>query len=883
MHEESPVTFDRIKRRFRALFRRDELERELEAELRFHLERDEAENLRSGMSSEDSHFAALKSFGQLEQAKEECRDARGVRLITEVFQDLRYAGRKLRQNKAFTAVIVLTLALGIGVNCAVFSLVNAVLLRPLPYPESDRLLNIGQSFGKDNQSGPVSAPNYLDFSNQTTVFENTALFNDTSRNLTGVGDPERLSAQRISASYFPTLRVGPWRGRIFTPEEDKPGNNRVVLLSYGLWLRRFGADEDVVGKTLTLDGANHTIIGVMPATIFTQTEVWIPMALSPQELSLRQWGHLSMLARLKPGISILQAQSELNAIVDRIKKENPGIYGGGAWGVTVKSVYEDSVHEIRRALLMLMIAVGFVLLIACANIANLLLARSAARRPEIALRSALGASRWRLVRQLLTESVFLTLIGGGLGFLLSLWGVKVLVALSQQSIPRWQEIGVDFRTLAFALGISLLTSVLLGLAPALHASNRKLNASLVTGARSSVSGFRRLSLRNLLIISEVALALILLVGAGLLVKSFARLLEVRLGFDPKNLLTMQVSLPASKYKTAEQRRAFFEQALKQINTAPGVLGSGAVSNLPLSGSVTNGGFAIEGRPDQLRLTDLRSVSNEYLQAMRIPLLGGRYFTDQDRPGMPEVVIVDEILARRDFPNDNPIGKRVNLNAPGETPRWREIVGVVGPIKYQGLDVDYQGQLYFPHSQDPWDGMFRMNLVVRAAGDPNSLTSAVQNAIYRLDKDQPVYRVMTMQQLVADSLATRRLSMALLALFAAVASLLAAVGLYGVLSYSITERRHEIGVRMALGAQVGDVLRLVMKSGMALALCGVAIGLAGAFALTRLMSQLLFGVAATDAMTFITIPVVLMVVALLACYAPARKATKIDPLVALRCE
>src|SRR6266850_1919307 len=802
MHEESPVTFDRIKRRFRALFRRDELERELEAELRFHLERDEAENLRSGMSSEDSHFAALKSFGQLEQAKEECRDARGVRLITEVFQDLRYAGRKLRQNKAFTAVIVLTLALGIGVNCAVFSLVNAVLLRPLPYPASDRLLNIGQSFGKDNQSGPVSAPNYLDFSNQTTVFENTALFNDTSRNLTGVGDPKRLSAQRISASYFPTLRVGPWRGRIFTPEEDKPGNNRVVLLSYGLWLRRFGADEDVVGKTLTLDGANHTIIGVMPATIYTQTEVWIPMALSPQELSLRQWGHLSMLARLKPGISILQAQSELNAIVDRIKKENPGIYGGGAWGVTVKSVYEDSVHEIRRALLMLMIAVGFVLLIACANIANLLLARSAARRPEIALRSALGASRWRLVRQLLTESVFLTLIGGGLGFLLSLWGVKVLVALSQQSIPRWQEIGVDFRTLAFALGISLLTSVLLGLAPALHASNRKLNASLVTGARSSVSGFRRLSLRNLLIISEVALALILLVGAGLLVKSFARLLEVRLGFDPK-----------------------------------------------------------------------------YLQAMRIPLLGGRYFTDQDRAGMPEVVIVDEILAHRDFPNDNPIGKRVNLNAPGETPRWREIVGVVGPIKYQGLDVDYQGQLYFPHSQDPWDGMFRMNLVARAAGDPNSLTSAVQNAIYRLDKDQPVYRVMTMQQLVADSLATRRLSMALLALFAAVASLLAAVGLYGVLSYSITERRHEIGVRMALGAQVGDVLRLVMKNGMALALCGVAIGLTGAFALTRLMSQLLFGVAATDAMTFITIPVVLMVVALLACYAPARKATKIDPMVA----
>jgi putative ABC transport system permease protein len=524
-----------------------------------------------------------------------------------------------------------------------------------------------------------------------------------------------------------------------------------------------------------------------------------------------------------------------------------------------------------------------VLLIACANIANLLLARSATRRQEIALRSALGASRWRLVRQLLTESVLLALIGGGLGLLLSLAGIRVLVALNQQSIPRWQEIGVDSWALAFAVGISLLTSVLFGLAPALHVSNLKLNASLATGARSSVRGFRRLSLRNLLIVSEVALALILLVGAGLLVKSFSRLLEVKLGFDPQNLLTMQVSLPTSKYKTGEQRRAFYESALKQIKAAPGVVAAGAVSNLPLSGLVTNGGFAIESRPDQSPSADLRSISNEYLQVMRISLLSGRYFTDQDRTGMPEVVIVDEILAHRYFPNDTPIGKRLNLNGPGEAPHWREVVGVVGPIKYQGLDVDYQGQLYFPHSQDPWDGMYRMNIVVRTAGDPKSQASAVQTSIYHLDKDQPVYHVMTMQQLVADSVATRRFSMGLLGLFAAVASLLAAVGLYGVLSYSITERRHEIGVRMALGAQSSDVLKLVAVQGMRLALIGVALGLLGSFAFTRMMKSLLFGVGATDPVTFALVPLLLGVVGFVACYIPARRATKVDPLIALRCE
>jgi len=515
-------------------------------------------------------------------------------------------------------------------------------------------------------------------------------------------------------------------------------------------------------------------------------------------------------------------------------------------------------------------------------VANLSLARSAARQKEVAIRVALGASRLRIMRQLLTESVLLALAGGGLGFLLALWGVKLLVALNRGHIPRWQEVAVDGPVLAFTVLVSLLTSLLFGLTPALQSSKIELTGALKEGGRSSVSGFRRFGLRHLLVVSEVALALILLIGAGLLLKSFVRLMEVDLGFQPQNLLTMQVSLPTTKYGTPEQRRAFYEQALGQIKALPGVVSAGAVSNLPLSGYMTSSGLTIEGRQlaqGELYPADPRSASYEYLQTMNIPLLRGRYFTERDRAGAPEVVIIDEVLARRYFPGEEPLGKRIAVEGPG----WREIVGVVGQIKYKGLDADYQGQLYFPHAQDPWRGMYRMNLVVRTAAEPTSLVSAVRGAIQRVDKDQPVYRVMSMEQLVADSVAQRRFSMLLLGLFAALALLLAAVGLYGVLAYSVTERTHEIGVRMALGAQKGDVLRLVVGQGMMQALTGIGTGLAAAFALTRLMSSLLFGVSATDPVTFVVIALLLTSVAFVACYIPARRATKVDPLVALRYE
>jgi putative ABC transport system permease protein len=802
--------------------------------------------------------------------------------MENLMQDIRYALRMLRKSPGFTAVAVITLAFGVGGTSAVFSVVNSILLRPLPYRNSERLVTVAHSYPKMNLMASISAPAFFDYRDQTTVFESAALFSYTNRNLTGQGEPERLGGLRVSASYFPTLGVEAALGRIFLPEEEQAGHHRVVVLSCGLWQRRFGSDPAVLGRTLTFDGESYTVVGVMPASLYGEIEIWVPIALTPKELALRQWNHLSMIARLKPGVDLQQARAEMNTIADRLRQQYPQLYSRDSWGIAVKSLHEETIGEIRRPLLVLLFAVGFVLLIACANVANLLLARAARRRRELAVRAALGAGYWRLIRQLLTESVLLAVLGGALGLLLSLWSVELLVAVNRANIPRWQEIGVDGRVLAFNLAISLLTSVVFGLAPALHSSNIELTTALKEGGRSSVTRLGGFGLRNLLVISEVALALVLLVGAGLLLRSFARLLEVNLGFRPKNLLTMQVSLPDSKYSTPEQRRAFYKQALEQIKGLPGVESAGAVSNLPLSGYATSGGFKFEGRvapAEQSPFADLRSVSSEYLQAMRIPLLRGRYFDERDRTGAPDVVIIDEILAQRYFPDEDPIGKRVAV----ESPEWREIVGVVGPIKYKGLDVDYQGQLYFPHAQDPWRGMYRMNLVVRTAAEPMSFVSAVRGAIQRVDKNQPVYRIMTMEQLVADSISQRRLSMFLLGLFASLAMLLAAVGLYGTLAYSVAEWTHEIGIRMALGAQRQNIFKLVVGQAMILTATGVAIGLAAAFALSRLISGLLFGVAPTDPGTFAAVPLLLTAVALMACYIPARRATKVDPMVALRYE
>ena len=891
-----------ILRRLESLKLEPTREAEIVEELAQHLDDRYEELLSAGASDEEAVGAALRELSSGELLAEELarveRKAAGEAVVLgsggkshmlgDIRQDLRYGLRTMLKNPAFTIIAVVALALGIGANTAIFSVVNSILLRPLPFKDPDRLVFIWHAYPKLNLMAPVSPPGFMDYRARGDVFESAAASVGASVNLTGEGEPERIQLRAVTASYFPTLGVMPALGRTFLDEEDQPGHDHVVILSNGLWQRRFGADPSIVGKTITLDGEGYNVVGVMPESfrLFGQDNIWAPLALSAEQLApnRRRSEFLMMVARLRPGVTLGQAQAAMNAVAGQIQQDNPQSFpSDGSWGLQVKPVYEEMVADIRPALLVLLGAVGFVLLIACANVANLLLARASGRRREIAIRTALGAGRGRLVRQLLTESVLMSLVGGGLGLLLAVWGVDVLIKLNENNIPRSQEIGIDGRVLAFTFGLSLLTGVLFGLVPALQASKTELTEALKEGGRGS-AGRHRTRFRNLLVVSEIALALVLLIGAGLMVKSFARLLHVNPGFDPQNLLTMQVALPSTKYREPAQRADFYRQTLEKIRSLPGVQAAGAVSNLPLSGSVSSGFFSIEGQEyspgQQLPHGDIRSATTEYLQAMSIPLSKGRYFNDRDTDANTLVTIIDETIARLYWPDSDPIGKRIAFNRPDDTKVWIEIVGVVGAVKHKALDADYRGQIYLPHAQSPRGGMY---LVVRTLGEPSSMTAMVRSAIQAVDKDQPVYRVMTMEALVTESVAQKRFSMLLLALFAVVAVMLAIVGLYGVMSYGVSQRTHEIGVRMALGAQSRDVLKMVVGQGLALALIGVGVGLVAAFLLTRLMSSLLFGVSATDPYMFASIPLILAAVALLACYIPARRATKVDPMIALRYE
>ncbi|HEX8775812.1 MAG TPA: ABC transporter permease [Pyrinomonadaceae bacterium] len=877
-------------------------EAEIVEELAQHLDDRYEELLSEGKSAEEALSATLRELSNVELLAEEL--ARVERrpavetiilggkgrshMLGDVGQDLRYGIRTMWKNPAFTVVAVVALALGIGANTAIFSVVNSILLRPLPFKDPERLVMVWHAYPKLDLMAPVSPPGFMDYRARTDVFENSAAAAGGSANLTGEGEPERIQARAVTASFFPTYGVEAALGRTFVQEEDQPGHDHVVILSNGLWQRRFGADPAIIGKTITLDGEGYNVVGVMPASFkgFGQDDVWVPLGLTAEQLAPNRRGSefLLMTARLKAGVSLEQAQAAMDNVAAQIQQNNPqSVANDGSWGVKVKSVYEEVVGDIRLALLVLLGAVGFVLLIACANVANLLLARASGRRREIAIRTALGAGRLRLVRQLLTESVLLSVLGGGLGLVLAVWGVDVLIKLNQNNIPRAQEVGIDGRVLAFTFGLSLLTGILFGLVPALQASKTELTDALKEGGRTS-GGPIRGRFRNVLVVTEIALALVLLIGAGLMVKSFARLSHVNPGFDPQNLLTMQVALPSTKYREPRQRADFYQQALEKIKTLPGVRSVGAVSQLPLSGAVASGFFAIEGQQyqqgEQLPHTDMRASSSEYLQTMGIPLTRGRYFNERDTDSSPYVAIIDETLARRYWPNEDPIGKRISFNRREGTQVWREIVGVVGAVKHKALDADYRGQLYFPHAQNPWNGMY---LVVRTMNEPASMAGMVRSAIQAVDKDQPVYRVMTMETMLNESVAQRRFSMLLLTLFAVVAVALAIVGLYGVMSYGVSQRTHEIGIRMALGAQARDVLKMVVGQGLLLALIGVGLGLVGALLLTRVMSSLLFGVSATDPFMFATIPLIMAAVALLACYIPARRATKVDPMIALRYE
>ena len=801
--------------------------------------------------------------------------------MSTLLQDIRYGFRMLLKHKGFTAVAVLALGLGVGANTAIFSLVNGVLLRPLPFPDAERIVYFE---GKNPTAGitdsNISFLDYTDWSQQTDLCASTAAYWTASANLGADGaEPERVPRAGVTTGFFNVLGVQPFLGRAFLPEEDKPGTITSAIISHGLWKRRFGSDPAIVGKQVQISSRPITVVGVMPPGFEypEQTQIWVTSAvnLSQEPRDNRSW---SAIARLNPGIDVQRAQTRLSAVNERLDKQFHETNKG--WDVFVSTLHERLVREVKPSLLALLGAVGFVLLIACANVANLLLARGAARQKEIAIRAAMGASRTRVLRQMLTESILLSAIGGVAGLLLSVWLTQVLMSMLPEGAPRLEQIGIDYRVLTFALGVSALTGILFGIVPALQASKLDVTSALKEGGRSG-EGHRRTSARSLLLIGEVALSLMLLVGAGLLIKSFLRLQEIRPGFNSHNVLIANLALPGAKYKD-QQFAEFFRQLKERLETAPGVQAVGGSINLPLnaSGYMIGRGFIPEGRPltvDENKDAMFSTITGDYFRALQIPLLAGRTFELRDNADGAKVVIINETAAKRHFGSPaEAIGKRLSIWH--DEKFMREIIGVVGDTKTGSLTGDGGAQIYVPHAQDPqWNFM---GLVIRTAGDPAAFAATLRREVQALDKDQPIYNVRTLDDVVANSLGTRRVSMQLFAVFACAALLLAALGIYGVMAYSVTQRTQEIGLRMALGAQKSDVLGLVIRQGMTLTVVGVIVGLAGAFGLSRVIGNLLYGVAATDPMTFLGIPLLLLFVALIACYLPARRATKLDPTIAL---
>jgi putative ABC transport system permease protein len=795
-----------------------------------------------------------------------------------LFKDIRYGVRSLLKRPAFTVIAVITLALGIGVNTAIFSVINAVLLRPLPYAEPGRLLTF-----RSNQS----ALDLIDLETQSRRFSSFGGEVKQALDYTAGSEPLQFQTGHVTGGFFETLGVQPERGRVITAADDKPGGAFVTVLSHDLWQRQFGGDQQIVGKTIPLSGNSYTIIGVMPAGFASprdNTEAWTPVHVSnPVAAKFRGVHFLRTYARLAAGVSIEQARSEMQVIDKALATQYPE-FNKSRTSVLIP-LQERIVGESRTPLLVLFAAVSLVLLIACANFANLLLARAAERDREFVIRAALGAGRWRLMRQLLTESILISLLGGAGAVLLAVWSTKVLVALKPENLPRLQEIGIDVRVLGFTFGISLLTGVIFGLLPAWSAARSGVSEGLKEGGRSATAGSARQRLRSMFVVGELAIALILLVCSGLLIKTIWKLRSVEPGFNPEHLLTMRVELPEARYKDKDPQTRFRMQALSAINSLPGVQAA-MVSELPLSGDSLDHDFLVEGRPpiapgDEPSV-ETRSVMGEYFQTMQIPLRSGRTFGPQDfDPQAPRVGVVNETLVRQYFPNEDPIGKRVRWARDQEV-RWMTILGVVGDVKHFGLDLPEQPTLYSPYPQaDPWKRW--MTFVARTQASPESMGQQIKQQIWKADSQLPVTRVQAMNEVAAASFAARRFNMLLLAIFAGLALLLAAVGIYGVMSYAVTQRTQEIGIRMALGARGIDVLALIIRNGLTLTLVGVAIGIGGALALTRLLRTLLFGVAPTDVFTFVAVSAVLVIVALLACYLPARRATKVDPLVALRYE
>ncbi|HZS46042.1 MAG TPA: ABC transporter permease [Blastocatellia bacterium] len=885
-----------IRLRLRSLFLRKQVETELDEEFCYHVEQQVQDFLAKGLSDTEARYMALRSMGGLDQQKERCRTMRRTNFVDDLVKDLNYGVRMMLRQPAFTTIVVLTLALGIGASTAMFSVVNAVLLKPLPYPESDKLVFVSERTQQSERTS-IAWPNYADWRTQNHVFEKIGVYNFNSYNLTGDDAPERLQAGQATADFFAALRVNPSLGRFFTDDEDKPGAAPVVVLGYGLWQRRFGGDAKILNQSIKLNDRSYTVVGVLPPDFqyFSKIDLWV----SAGQLSA-DWQHrathpnLSGIARLRPGVTLEQARADMEAIAAGLQEKFPDTNRGHS--VTIKPFIELIVGDSGPSLWLLLAASGFLLLIACANVANLLLVRATVRQREMGIRAALGAGRGRLTRQLLTESVVLALLGGGFGLLFSQWGLSLLIPIAATTLPRVTETRLDGRVLAYSLAVACLTGILFGLAPAWRSGRTSLQQLLQQAGKDMNSGKQRA--HDLLAVTEIALTIILLVGTGLLVHSFYRLTQVDSGFNYTNLLSFSLTLPEKKYTKPEQRADFFNNLSERLKTLPGVQSVAIASGLPFGASSWRIPFVVDGAaiPKDMPSLEACLVSPDYFTALGIPLKSGRFFSDQEnnqnqfgdpkpdnirQPANLRSIIIDEEFARRYWPSENPVGKTIRLAPIDSGSPSLTIVGVVGRVKMDKLSAESNRvQAYFPYSQFAFPNM---TFVIKSALDQSQVLASVRERLKSLDSQQPIYNIRTLEQIRSNSIAPERLNLTLVVSFGSVALLLAAIGLYGVISYATAQRTHEFGIRRALGATSGDVMKLVIGHGMKLAFAGLLVGLGGAFALTRFITGLLFGVSASDPYSFIGIATLVTLVLLLACCVPARRATKADPMTALRYE
>jgi len=872
----------------RSLFRRNTAEQELGSELRFHIERQAEENLIAGMSPEEARRAALSEFGGVEQVKEECRDTYRTNYLENLAKDIRYGLRMLQKSPSFTFFAIAILALGIAANSSIFSIADNILVRPLPYRDSNRLVMVWEDASSYGFPKDTPAPgNFADWKSRNQVFEDMAAISGASLDLTGSGNPEDLLGKWATANLFSVLGVIPALGRDFRPEDDIPGAPRVVILSHGLWLRRFGGDPQIIGKEISLNYENYMVIGVMKRGMQfpdRETELWAPSRFTTQQLTNHGSHFLEVIARLKPGVSPKTANANLATVAAQLEKENPDSNTKvGAFAVPLR---EELAGDIRPAILMLVGAVCFVLLIACANVANLLLSRAAGRRRELAMRLALGATRGRVIQQMLTESILLSLFAGAAGLLLSVWGTKFLATLIPVGLGPMTGSGVDSRVFSFTLAVSLATGILFGIIPASRVSQFQLTFSLKQGGGQSGVGSGGHRLRNALVISEVALAIVLLTGAALLIRSLQNLYHLDPGFRADHVLVMRTPLPRQKYASFAPRTAFYDQVLQKVESLPGVVAAGYTTWIPLTNAGGATGITIEGKPEprpgDVLIPNTRIISRDYLSAMRMKLIEGRAIEPRDGAGALPVALINQTMAKNYWPGENPVGKQFKVGGYNKKSPWITVVGIVGDVHQAGLDIPARGEMYLPYQQQDF-GYEPGYLAVRTTGDPMALAELVRQQIWTVDKEQPVAGVMPLEDLVDDNLASRKMQASLLSGFAALALLLVTLGIYAVLSFAVTQRTQEIGVRVALGAQPRDVLRMIFSLGFKLFLTGAAIGLAASLALSRALVHLLFGVSAYDPASFAAVTILLAAVALLACYIPARRAMRVDPLTALRYE